>query len=63
MTADLAYFAQLNIPLLACGRLGWEVGSEWPVKRLKQHRFLGSNLQYLVEWDGLDHHELPWPDT
>ena len=53
----------MNIHLLACGRLGWEVDREWPVKRLKQHRLLGSNLQYLVEWDGLDHHEQPWPDT
>ena len=60
---DLASCSQLNIHLLACGRLGWEVDREWPVKRLKQHRLLGSNLQYLVEWDGLDHHEQPWPDT
>ena len=59
----LASCSQLNIHLLACGRLGWEVDREWPVKRLKQHRLLGSNLQYLVEWDGLDHHEQPWPDT
>ena len=63
VTAELASFAQLNIPLLACVRPGWEVDSEWLVKRLKQHRLLGSNLQYLVEWDGLDHHEQPWPDT
>ena len=66
MTTHPAAFAHLNIAHLnvhACGRPGWEVGSEWPVKRLKEHRLLGSNLQYLVEWDGLDHHKLPWPDS
>ena len=57
----------MYVAIRACGRPGWEhgweVGSEWSVKRVKEHRLLGSNLQYLIEWDGHDDHELPWPDS
>ena len=44
-------------------RPDWEAGSVWKAKRIKDHRFVGSERQYKVEWAGSDQHGNPWADS
>lgn len=46
-----------------CGRPAWEAGSDWPAKRILDHRMNGSKMQYLVEWDGEEAPGKPWDNS
>ena len=40
----------------------WEAGSEWAVTRIKDHKFIGPERKFLVEWAGVDKDGQPWDD-